>query len=216
MKGLHFSVIGGILLSACTNFSNNFSVSPQQERVDLLNPKPGQVSRYEMFMACTSSYKSTGDTLLLEVIEKNGALYYQESFTQASPIKSLAWGNEVKSYPIRLEGSQLHFPPEVNSFLWWFLDREFLDLVPKNPISMEIRECSFHFPGHLFEDKKIGFVPEFRLASYVLLDQWICPGNPNLTNSFFLYTQGELQISFFINISFSRGFRLIYQGMDRL
>ena len=210
------SILGGIFFSSCTDFSREHVIKPQRKRVDLRDPQPGQISYYEMFRACGSSHESTGDTLKLEVIERDGFLYFQEGFTKASPIRSLEWAKEIRTYAINSDGKQFNFPSKSSSFLFWFYEPEHLNLNPAKPTPLIIEECSFDFPETFYEERFIGLVPEFRMASYILLDQWFSPASLSYRNSFLLYTSDELHMSFFLSISFSRGFRLIHPGMDRI
>ena len=217
MKCLFISLlIGGILFSSCSDYSNSYSLSPQRKRVDLLNPIQGQISRYEMFRACGSAFERTGDTLILEVVERDGIAYFEERFSDASPIKSLDWARTIKSYPVHLENNRLYFPGRDDSFLFWFYDSDFLDLRPSQHVSLELDECYFDFPSHFYEKRKTGFVGQFQLGPDLILDSWLSPAGPGYKNSFLLFTERELHMSFFLNISFSRGFRLIHPGMDQI
>ncbi|MEL6254339.1 MAG: hypothetical protein AAFR87_20190 [Bacteroidota bacterium] len=216
MKNFFLFFIGGMLLSSCINYSDSYTLSPQRKRVDLLNPLPGQISRYEMFRACGSGFGLTGDTLILEVEEKEGVIYFKERFSQTSPIRSFEFGRAFKEYPVYSENKRLKFASREDSFLFWFYQSDYLDLAPAQPIPIEIQECSFDFPTQFYEKQQIGSVEQFRIGFYLLLDNLIAVGGPQERSSFLLYSQRELTMSFYLKISFSRGFRLIHPGMDRL
>ncbi|MDW3647604.1 MAG: hypothetical protein R8P61_11100 [Bacteroidia bacterium] len=196
-------------ISACVNYEESYSLSPEWYRIDLSNPIPGQISYYERFEGCISSFELTGDTLKLQITEKEGVLFLRESFTKNSPIRKSVSGRRIVEYPLYSVKNQLYLPERNRSKLFWFYESDYLHLKPKESISMYQQSCLVMLGNEIFTGNETGYIDRFEIGPYVLANQHVVSCEPNYLYSYLFYNHRELEMSYYLNAFGRKGFKLI-------
>ncbi|MEJ2004517.1 MAG: hypothetical protein P8X57_06035 [Cyclobacteriaceae bacterium] len=135
------------------------------DNINLLEPRKDQRSyflRYEGDCDSYSNVRYTGDTLLLEVIERNGALFMREKFTKGSPLYKQNASGIV--YPVTVRENYLLLPDRVSSALFFFYGSDTLRTNPGNPVQLSQLGCRIRFNDELFTGNEIGRISDFHIG----------------------------------------------------
>ena len=196
-------------INSCVSYEVDFQLSPEWYQIDFQNPIPGQTSYYEKFEGCISGFELTGDTLKLQLVEKEGVLFLQESYTKMSPIREHSWGRKIITYPFYSVENVLHIPEREESQLFWFYENDFIYLDPDSTAHMLQEACVLTLDGEFFNGNEIGWVDNFELGPYHVENKYVVSCVPDLSFSYLLYDQHELSMSHTMSTNGRWGFGLV-------
>lgn len=198
-----------LLLSNCVNYQEEIQLSPEWYRIDMSNPIPGQTSFYERFTGCNDRFELSGDTLKVQVIEKEGVIFLRESFTKHSPGRAYDWGRKKVEYPFYSVKNKLYMPKREESQLFWFYASDYLHLKPEEAIPMRQNSCVVNIGDEIFTGNEIGFIDKFEIGHYRLENMHVVSCVPDYLYSYLFHDHKELKMSVFFSAFGRQGYSLI-------
>ena len=207
-----------ISITACNDDDASPIINEPLEpgQVDLTNLKDGQQAVYvllEGVCGFDEMYHYSGDTLLVDIIEEDNRLYFQESFTSGSPL--FIDNPDPVRYPVFAHDDFILVPERNTSALFFFYGNDTIHTAPIHDVDLEQDDCRQMLGQQPFWGDAIGYLPEFHMHDIDLMDQTVVSCVPIIINleAYLCYRQGQLNLSYTLNSGFPglsfRGWRLI-------
>lgn len=177
-------------------------------QVQFSNLKVGQKSQYLRFefdcVQTDTAFKWTGDTLNLEVVAKEGTLYFQETFTPNSAnIENL--GTEPILYPVEEEIGKLRIPERSQSQLFFFYGNDVIDLNYMLYSRPELKQngCRLLMNETPFIGNDIAKVERFDVGGIHIKDKTVVSCVPVILgiDAYLMYDINQLYLSYTYNHS---------------
>ena len=207
-----------VLLAACNDDDMapviNEPVKPGS--VNLKALEAGQKATFvllEGICGFSEMYRYTGDTLLVDIIEDAGTLYFRESFTAESPLHIV--NPDAIRYPVYSSEDFILIPERTTSALFFFYGNDTIHTSPVHDIQLVQEDCRQMLGQQPFWGDAIGYLPEFHMHDIDLIDQTVVSCVPVIINleAYLCYQNGQLNLSYTLDSGFPglsfRGWRLI-------
>ncbi len=185
----------------------------------------GQKSRYIRYeFDCVngpSSFQWTGDTLQLEVTEREGHLYFNESVTASSPLYKGGFFVDTVSYLIEQETGYLVIPQRDLSALFFFYGADRLNLryqLYERPL-LQQKECMLMLAGVPFAGDELASIHRFDLGDIHLNDKTVVSCVPTVWNleAYLFYDQNQLFLTHSMHeIEFNSEVSILVRGWHLL
>ncbi len=190
-KNLLLLLIFSLLLLACNKDEHTDPVSSQ---VDLVNLEVGQKSFYRSYKAtCSdgiSDFAWRGTTLILEVTENDGQLFFEESFTDDSAINI-----PPVSYPVTVIDGGILIPDRDESLLFYFYANDTIRLNPEHDVILEQDGCFVIQDSTPFVGNDIGTIPLFQVGEVRETNKTIVSCEPFAQLDGYLIYDNHLRVS---------------------
>lgn len=167
-----------------------------KNHVDLRAPIIGQRSMYLKYTSdCKQdSFRFTGDTLFLDVIDQAGSLNLEESYSEGSP--SYSPQNPIYSYPLESIKDAALLPDRSSSNLFFFYANDTIHLNPLHSTHLIQDSCTLIQNGDPFIGNDIGFLSSFNFGSIVMKDVTSVSCEPFWElDAYLLYDEGKIKAS---------------------
>ncbi|MEM8908104.1 MAG: hypothetical protein AAGD05_09690 [Bacteroidota bacterium] len=205
------SLILVFLLSACSKEEEVIVVPPAEpvfpeHLLNLSELKAGQRSVYVKYETkCENQLQNftyTGDTLIIEVIEKDGQLAFQESYSPGSPIyQSNPYYQDPKIYPVEQQGELIFLRDRANSDLFFFYGNDTLQVNPAHDVALEQYGCLLLQENTPFIGNDIAQLGRFQVGDIVQTNKTAVSCVPIIDlDAYLIYDQNQLYQSHTINI----------------
>jgi hypothetical protein len=170
--------------------------------INLSNLQKGQKSVYVRYeYGCGSmgsqNVKFTQDTLVLEVIDSTGTLYFRETFAEGTQL----FGEDIPTQPIiykaNPENGNLMFDSyRRNSVLFHFYGNDTLQLNPNHNATVTQQPCNFNYNDTVFYGNEIGKIDTVKVGDIEILDKTIVSCVPLITiDGYLVYDSSKLFVS---------------------
>lgn len=150
-------------LSAC----EDTIPSPVELSLNFSNLEVGQKAAYQRYTSTCAGFerdfKLTGDILIVEVIEEDGQLMLQETFTPESPMYQT--NPSPLTHPITSDGEKIIIPNRWGSQLFFFYGNDSLFLNPQHNAALKQDRCVMMQDGTPFIGNEIGKIDKFEIGS---------------------------------------------------
>ena len=169
-------------------------------QIELSNPQVGQTSYYVRYTSdcadLNGHFQLTGDTLKMEIVENDGQLYWQESFTKGSPLYAT---DDGIPHPFILEvaGENLIMPGRSPSSLFYFYGNDTLRLNPEQQEPMVQEGCLVNYNGNTFTGVEIGMLEAFQVGPLAEQQKIVVSCVPIILqlDGYLIYDQKSLRMS---------------------
>ncbi len=207
MRKIYTYTVIGLLFLGLSNCVKGDIKPPilSAPEVSLKDLKVGQQSafvRYKTSCAdLNGSFSYTGDTLILEVIEENGSLFFKESLTAESPMFLNGDFQEPIIYPVSSDGLVLSLPERDASALFFFYANDVVQLFPKDQVTLSQDACKLFLDSDPFIGNDIGKFDKFHVGPLTFNDKTAISCEPffNL-DAYLIYDADRLYMSHVITI----------------
>lgn len=165
--------------------------------ISLANLKAGQKSTFRHYTSicdnADADFEYTGDKLEVEVIDIDGALYLQETYTEDSPSSTL----EPATHLISGNEKMVLIPERQKSYIFFFYGNDTIHLEANNRIVMEQSGCRIMQAGNPFIGNDIGSVAHFQLGQVEQFDKTVVSCVPTILDmeAYLLYDKNKLHVS---------------------
>lgn len=215
MKNPFLYLFTVLLLAGCdkNDIATTFDIK-KSNRVQFSSLQDGQQSFYIGYSAdcAEADFKInwSGDTLSLRVVEKDGQLFFEESFTKFS--YSYVEHNRTDSlvHPVYTNQTHILIPERAHSRLFYFFGNDTikLDYLLKSRPQAYQSGCRLLLNGVPFEGEEIAYVDKFELGNGEILQQnrtvVSCVPNSIEEEAYLMYDINQLYLSHtYIHIEFA-------------
>lgn len=218
MKTTHifYLALSLFIVSCQSDDDNPKNVPVEPGEINMMNLTVGQHAKYALLNGVcgyAEQYEYSGDTLLLEVIDVEGQMMFQESFTPTSPLY-VTQPKPVR-YPVAKGVNQIVIPERENSALFFFYGSDFIHTSPTHNVDLTLFECDQFIDEVPFVGDEIGFLLDFEIHDVALNNQTVVSCVPIIIDlkAFLVYSEGKLNLSYTLDSGFPgltfRGWRLI-------
>ncbi len=190
------------ILAACND--DDSIIEPSKNPVQLDKLEVGQKSYFLNYLSnCDSlntNFHLTGDTLVLEVVEENGALKFKESFTEHSP-KTINNPTSPVFYSVEAFDNFVLIPQRFESNLFFFYGNDTIHINNLNQEAMIQNECRIDFNGSTFIGNEIGLIDEFKIGDFKQKNKTVVSCVPMMWNldAYLIYDKNALYMSHSVN-----------------
>ncbi len=209
----------GLLITSCSEDDDSTKPSNPDTpaaAVDLAELEHGQKSsfiKYKSTCGLADSFEFTGDTLIVEVKEDNGALMFHESYTDGSSNLS---GMEPTTHQVVQKDGYILIPERFNSQLFFFYGNDTIFTHSPHDVELSQGLCFVqHENGEPFIGEEIGRITSFNIGEVSVGENKIVSCVPPILdlNAYLIYNENRLVVSHTINDNLLQlqmdGFRLI-------
>lgn len=138
----------------------------QSSGIDLRNIEVGDQAKYVLYQSdCDANFQFTGDTLEVEVIERNDSLFFKESYSEGSSIEI-----EAEHLIIPKDGYVL-VPQRWNSQLLFFYGNDTIFLDRPTNVQLVQNGCRLFLGENAFIGEEIGSVERFSFGDFSISDR---------------------------------------------
>ena len=161
MKYTGLMIFTAFLVMACSEDQpSSFIQVNSSSGIDLRDIQPGKKATYVLYESgCSDNFRFTGDTLVVEVIEKNDSLFIEESYTEGSE------RSRTTAHAIFPKDGYILLPQRfLSEFLFFYgNDTIFLD----RPASVQLIQsgCQLLENSDPFIGNSIGSIDEFQFGN---------------------------------------------------
>lgn len=170
----------------------------QSNTLDLSNPKEGQKTYYQMYQSnCENlekDFEYPGDTLVVEVMKKNGEWIMAEYLTDYSTTE----GPRDTTYNLFVPmDAYVLLPNRWTSRLFYFYGNDTLNLKPNNRSNLIQNSCRLEISGETFVGNEIGKLDQFELPNLKLKNKTAVSCVPMIfaMEGYLIYDQNDLYAS---------------------
>lgn len=158
-----------ILASSCSEEQDCCVPLPiDPSKVNLSSPEIGQKTTYWRYTTTCADvngdFQYTGDKLILEVVNVNDQLSFQESLTEDSPMYQAGAFQEPIQYPVTVTDGKLIMPERWESALFFFYANDVLTLEPNHDVILQQDACKLLQNTDPFIGNDIGILPAFKVG----------------------------------------------------
>jgi hypothetical protein len=173
--------------------------------LNLKNLSEGQTASYvrlDGICGFDDMFNYTQDTLILEIIDQDGDLYFQESFTEGSPLYE--FNPDPVAYPVIKEQDMILIPERDRSTLFFFYGNDTIKTAPQHEITLVQESCQQLADGEPFRGDLIAYLPTFDLHDISLREQTVVSCVPIIIDleAFLCYKDGRLNLSYTLSSGF--------------
>ncbi|MEZ4776485.1 MAG: hypothetical protein R3D00_25135 [Bacteroidia bacterium] len=150
------------------------------ENKDAVNFAAPAVGQKSLFLHYTTTCQQlnkdfvfTGDTLILEVIEKSGQIHLRESLTPTSPMYVSGAFQQPIEYSLTSAGDYALIPDRWNSALFYFYGNDTLRLNYPTDVTLVQNDCKLMLSGDPFIGDEVGFVKSFAFGDIRQTDKTV-------------------------------------------
>ncbi len=175
-----------------------------QNTVDLGNPQVGQKTYFQGFITLCESleedFEYTGDTLILEVFERENEYFFGEYFTPHSGTYLDSQVHDTTYYPFKVAESFILLPERSRSTLFFFYGNDTLRLNPPSRAALVQEDCYLQLEGEVFDGDEIGKVRKIELGEIKINDKTAVSCIPLIfdLDAYLVYDSKELHLSYSI------------------
>jgi len=198
-------ILGGLslllMLTACKKDSNHPGTPVVNNNLNLSNLKVGQQSRYINYRTTCENFDTDfqfpGDTLLLEVVEINGALHLQEDITSNSPLRLNQQFAAPQTYPVIKTEHYILLKERSNSMLFSFYGNDTIWLQPKTDVVLVQNDCRLEIESNPFIGNEIGHTEEFKVGPLMHQNKTVvsCVPSSYQVDAYLIYSPSHLHMS---------------------
>ncbi|MEZ4827618.1 MAG: hypothetical protein R3C61_15245 [Bacteroidia bacterium] len=139
-----------------------------ENAVNFAAPAVGQKSLFLHYTTTcqhlNKDFAFTGDTLILEVIEKSGQIHLRESLTPTSPMYVSGAFQQPIEYSLTSTGDYALIPDRWSSALFYFYGNDTLRLNYPTYVTLVQNDCKLMLSGNPFIGDEVGFVKSFEFG----------------------------------------------------
>jgi len=173
--------------------------------VNIQELRTGQVSEFVLFTGnCgfVEGTEYTGDTLMLEVIEIEGQMHFQESFTPTSPLYEVS--PDPVAYPVEVADDYILIRERLESTLFFFYGNDTVFTKPIPTAELVQDGCLPLLDNQMFAGEQITRIPEFAIHDFTLDEQFVVSCVPVFIEleAYLFYNGGDLNMSYTLDSGF--------------
>ena len=181
-------------------------------QIDLSNLQVGQTNKYVNYRTfcgtMEENFEFLGDTLLLEVIEEAGKLYFSETLSSFSKSVIDGRGWAPVKYPVEKHSHKLKMVDRTNSKLFYFYGNDYLTTRP--PLKAKYVQqngCKIDLNEQPFIGNEITKLQSFKLGPMVFNNKTVVSCIPVVLEleAYLIYDNHELSLSHSVRSSSFNG-----------
>lgn len=201
MKQLPYLFFSLMLLTLSCSKEDPINTKPIDTTVvNFSNLQVGQKSFYQFYTTkCDSleqEFSYSGDTLVIEVIEREANLAIREYFTENSPRYINGINTEAVEYIVKPSKDDLILPQRENSNLFFFYGNDTLRLRPDQLVNLEQNDCKLHLSDNPFTGNDVGTVESFTIGDITQRNKIAASCVPFFDlDAYLIYDENQLSMS---------------------
>lgn len=172
-----FALFTLLALAACKVSPVIPDPDENENAVSFAAPEVGQKSLFLRYTTTcqqlNKDFAFTGDTLILEVIEKSGQIHLRESLTPTSPMFVDGSFQQPIEYSLTSTGDYALIPDRWNSALFYFYGNDTLRLNYPPDVTLVQDACKLVLSGTPFIGDEVGFVKSFEFGDIKQKDKTV-------------------------------------------
>lgn len=186
-----------LVWTACSKKDDNILPVPDASKINLSDLRIGQKSTYvgyEMTCSDTPILTYTGDTLNVEVIEKDGNLFLRETFTKHSPM--IAIHPDGTTYSVSANSDFLLLKDRAGSRLFYFYANDTLHIDPAHSTDVHQVGCMLNKGADPFIGNDIAYLERLEMDGIVQEKKTVVSCEPYFElDGYLIYDNYQLQQS---------------------